>query len=270
MQTPSLVLLIFLLSSCSTKRTEYQKFQKDDGGYSDRILDGELRAVRFEGNHKTRRSYAEIFARFRALEICQADGKLSHVLGVIDKSSTKRVLRSDGNFWGPSYYYGLSTSPFYSRYGGFGFSTGINMTNSRTWEETLVYPEIEVIFHCTEKAFEPSLTLRDVPPEEMKHLVKDLKGGIQVEGSGTTELLVGDIILRAQDARITRGHQLLAKLKDGPGSISVEILRDGKRLTSRLGSRDVTSEVKKNLEELQDKGCEFDDVREKSKLCRER
>ena len=39
----------------------------------------------------------------------------AHIIGVVDKSSTKKVIRSNSDAWGPSYYYGMGMSPFYSR-----------------------------------------------------------------------------------------------------------------------------------------------------------
>lgn len=268
-------LILILLFSCSSKRTPYQKFEKKAGGYSDAVMEGDLHVTKFEGNSLTKKSYAEMFARFHSLEECRKSGKnLSHIIGVVDKSSTKKVIRSNSDAWGPSYYYGMGMSPFYSRYGGFGFSTGINTVNSRAWEETLIYPEIDVIYHCTDKAYEPEIAMRDVPADEMKHLVKDLKGGVQVEkilpGSPNKAIQEEDIIMKAEGKRIMKGHQLLALFKDKPGPVKVEILRDGVRKTINVEAGDVTAKVEENLTQLQKSACKFEDVKKVSSLCKEK
>lgn len=268
-------LLVILFSCSSAKRTPYQKFEKKEGGYSDSVMEDNIHITRLEGNSRTKKSYAEMFARFHSLEECRKAGKkLSHILAVVDKSSTKKVIRSDSDSWGPSYYYGMGMSPFYSRYSGFGFSTGINTMSTRAWEETLVYPEIEVIYHCTDKAYEPEIAMRDVPPEEMKHLVKDLKGGVQIEkilaDSPNRTLKEDDIILKAEGKRIMKGHQLLSLFKDGPLPVKVEVLREGERKTISIKADEVTSQVQENLAKLQEKACGFEDVKKKSSLCKEK
>ncbi len=268
-------MLIFLIACSSAKRTQYQTFEKKNGGYTDGILEDSIHITRFEANSLTKRSYAEMFARYHSLEKCRKEGKpYAHILAVIDQSSKKKITRTNGDSWGPSYYYGMGMSPFYSRYSGFGFSTGINVINSRSWEETLVFPNIESVYHCTDKIFEPEIGMRDVPPEEMKLLVKDLKGAVQVEnilpGSPNKTLEVGDVILRAEGKRIMKGHQLLALFKDNPGPVRVEVLREGVKKQINLLGQDVTDKVKENLVILKNRACDFRDVKDKSSLCKEK
>lgn len=266
--------ILILLASCSTKRTQYQKYEKKTGGYSDAVVEDGIHAARFEANSLTKRTYANLFARFRSLEECREEGKpYSHILGIIDRSSTKKVMRSDGDYWGPSYYGGVGMSPFYNRYSGFGFSTGINFINSRSWEETLVYPEVEVLYHCTDKVYEPEMVMRDIPPDDMKHLVKDLKGGVQVErilpDSPNKDIHEEDIIIRADGKRVMKGHEILALFKDGPRAVPIEVLREGERKTLTLRAHDVTKTVDQNLHAMKDKACKFEDVKKKSHLCGE-
>ncbi|MES2526267.1 MAG: hypothetical protein V4598_04245 [Bdellovibrionota bacterium] len=275
MKSIALVSLIFLVACSSAKRTQYGPHEKKNGGYTDGILEDSIHITRFEANSLTKRSYAEMFARYHSLEKCRQEGKAyAHILAVIDQSDKKKITRTNGDSWGPSYYYGMGMSPFYSRYSGFGFSTGVNVINTRAWEETLIFPNIETIYHCAEKVYEPEIAMRDVPPEEMKLLVKDLKGAIQVEkilpGSPNTNLKEEDIILRAEGKRIMKGHQLLALFKDNPKLVRVEILRDGERKQIDLRGQDVTVKVKENLVTLKNQACDFKDVKTKSSLCREK
>lgn len=274
MKVLSFLILILTLLGCSSKRTQYHAYNKKEGGFTDGVLEDQLRVTKFEANSLTKKSYAEMFARYRSLEECrQEENKYAHVIGVIDKSDVKKVTRTNGDAWGPSYYYGMGMSPFYSRYSGFGFSTGINTVNSRSWEETLVYPDIEVIYHCAKKVYEPAIAMRDVPPEEMAHLVKDLKGGIQVEkilpDSPNKNLQEEDIIIRAAGRRIMKGHQLLALFKDAPDKVPVTVLREGEKKQLILVGKDITPDVEKNLTDLKHRACEFKDVMKKSSTCKE-
>lgn len=70
--------------------------------------------------------------------------------------------------------------------------------------------------------------------------------------------------------RIMKGHQLLALFKDKPEPVQVEVLREGKRKTVSVRAEDVTSRVEKNLTDLQKTACKFEDVKEKSSLCKEK
>lgn len=271
----SAFLVLILFASCSSKRTQYQKFDKKEGGYSDAVVADGIHAARFEANSLTKRSYANLFARYRSLEECRKSGQpYSHFLGIIDRSSTKKITRSDGDYWGPSYYGGVGMSPFYNRYSGFGFSTGMNFINSRSWEETLVYPEIEVLYHCTNKVYEPEMVMREIPADEMKHLVKDLKGGVQVEkilpGSPNRDIHEEDIIIRADGKRVMKGHEILALFKDGPRNVPIEVLREGERKSLILRASDVTKLVDQNLSTMKLKACKFEDVKKVSSLCGEK
>ncbi len=45
--------------------------------------------------------------------------------------------------------------------------------NSRSWEETLIFPNLERIYDCTEKINETEIVVRVVAVDGMKLLVKD-------------------------------------------------------------------------------------------------
>jgi len=264
---------IFILASCSSQeRTKYQAYDKDErGGYSSEKFTDSLDSVVFQGNRFTKRKDAEAFARFRAIEICHERGvPLTQIVGVLDKTSEKEVTRSSSNVYGfPSYYYGYS--PFWSRYSGVGFSAGINTVSSESWSETLVYPRYEVLFRCVSKVFEPELILREVSAAEMKHLVKDLKGGLQVEkimkDSPNKNLHPQDIILRARGERISRNWELLSSFDENHIGIESQILRDGAKKNLTLRAREVTDEALKSQQETINSVCKFEEVATRS-LCK--
>lgn len=224
-----ILILLLIVSACASKRTEYRKYSKKEGGYQDKVLEGNLRVVNFKANSNTKESLTTKFATFRAIDLCTSENfKLTHLLDTFNKTQSKTVTRTSSNGY-PSYYYGMS--PFYSRYSGFGF--GFSSMQSSSWNETLKYPEVEVIFECANEVYEPGILLREVPAEEMKHLVKDLHGGLQVDRipkeAKAPNLKVGDIILYADGVRIQLNYELLSLFHKSPShKLRLEIMRDGK------------------------------------------
>jgi hypothetical protein len=220
--------LLLIIAACATEPTKYGKYVKKSGGYQDKTLEGNFRVVSFKANSNTKSSLATKYATFRAIEICTSSQfKLTHLLDTFDKTQSKTVTRTSTNGY-PSYYYGMS--PFYSRYSGFGF--GYTNMQSSSWNETLKYPEIEVVFECANEVYEPGIVLREVSSEEMKHLIKDLHGGLQVERipkeAPKSQLKVGDIIIMGDGMRIQQNYELLSLFhKSKDHEIRVDILRDG-------------------------------------------
>lgn len=263
-------LLILILLSCSSqKRTPYQKFkEKKGGGYNEIIFDSDLKSISFKGNSHTKKSYAELFSKFRTIENCRSENKLSQMLSVSDQSKSKTVTRSTSDVYGFPSYYGYH--PY--RYSGIGFSAGFNTIRSDSWDETLIYPQIEVYYRCVEKVYEPEIILREVPASEMNALVKDLKGALQIEnileGSPNLKVLkVGDIILKASGSRIQKNHELLKIFSTNQKHETLEIMREGQRMPIKIMATDVTSQVKSSEEAIILAACKFDDVRKKSPLC---
>ena len=205
--------LLILLLGCASKPTPYQPMKKHEG-YKEKTLEG-LQVVVFRGNSYSKKAKARFYAEFRAIEVCRETGfKLANIFDFMDKTTSRDVIRTSS--FGPSYYYGMS--PFYSRYSGFGMSAGFGNSVHDSWKETYVYPNIEVVFRCSNEAVRPELLLREVPAEEMKHLVKDLKGALQVEkvpedSPNKGNLLPGDIILKLGETRIQRIYELLSTFK---------------------------------------------------------
>lgn len=226
-----LTLLLILMSCSSDERTKYGPYKKKNGGgYQEKAVD-DLKIVSFKANSHTKRHYAIKFAKFRAIEICSAENfKLTHLLDTFDKTILKTVTRTSTTGY-PSYYYGMS--PYYSRYSGVGYGFGFSTTNSNSWDETLLYPNIEVVFECVNEVYGPQVEFREVPPDEMKLLIKDLHGGLQVEKFPTNSpnsknLRVGDILIRANGERIQQIYQLLSLFhKSKNHTLKIEVLRDG-------------------------------------------
>jgi hypothetical protein len=263
----SLALLISVIS-CASSRTKYKSFE-DKEGFRDKEGKAGLKVTSFKANARTKKNIAELFAKFRAIENCMESGfKLTHILDVRDKTVSKDVIRSSSTGF-PSYYYGMS--PFYSRYHT-GFGLGFSTMSSNTWEETYSYPEYEVTYECANTIYEPELILREVPAEEMKLLVKDLKGGLQVEeiikGSPNKNVVQeGDVILRANDRRLESKSVLIQMFEPEQTSIPVEIMREGIRKRVNLKSVDVSNHILESQNEIIKNACRKEEVKKRD-ICK--
>jgi hypothetical protein len=268
----TLVLIFFLISCSSNDRSKYQRYSKKNGGYKEQTLGNDLRIVSFHANSYTKKKLAATFARFRAIEICLAENfKLAHLLDSFDRTQSKTITRSSSSGY-PSYYYGMS--PFWNRYHGFGYGFGWSTQTGSSWNETIQYPEVEVIYECANDVYEPQVKLREVSAEEMKHLVKDLRGGLQIEAllsdsPDKKQLRVGDIILRGNGERVQELYQLLALFRRSKGhKIDIEIMRDGKLKTGlTLTGVDASEKMLKAQQDIIKSACKNKEIKEK-KLCK--
>lgn len=263
--------LVLMLVACSSGRSKYQVYKKKKGGYLQEKFQDDLSLVSFRGNSYTKKSTAELFAKFRAIELCQEAGKkFAGIVGILDRSESKTVTRTNGAVYGfPSYYYGYS--PFYSRYSGIGFGGSFGTMSGSSWNETLTYPSLEVVYRCSDQVFEPEIIMREVGAEEMKHLVKDLKGALQVEkvveGSPNQKLEVGDIILKAEGKRVEKTWQVMQAFSEKKKALPIEVLRDGERVKMNLMAADVSPKVETSQQEILKSACDFKEIKKRS-LCK--
>jgi hypothetical protein len=260
-----LITLLTLLVSCASP-TKYQKYKKQRG-YQDRVVDKDLRAASFRGNEHTKKDEAELMAKFRATEICHEEGKnLTHILDVMDQSESKEYMRTSG--FGPSYYYGMS--PYYGRYYS-GFGVGMNNVNYQTWKETYIYPNFEVFFECVNEVKGPDVFFRQVSSEEMKLLVRDLKGGLQVEkildhSPNKKILSVGDVVLRANGDRVQTLLDIFHEAKKNP-EVKLDILRDGEKRSVVLKCADISGIVKETQEDIIHSACQRNEIKDRP-ICK--
>jgi hypothetical protein len=245
-----LLILAFLVGCSTSKPTPYQKV-KNKEGYRDHIFE-ELKVATFGGNEYTKKDRAQLYAQFRAIEKCRQNNKYANMIDIFDKTVEKNVIRSYGTGWSPTYF---GTYPYYSRYSSFGMSAGYSSMSYNSWSETLSYPVIEVYYNCNDSVVRPQMIFKEITADNMKHLVKDVKGAIQVEklldhspNKGSIE--VGDIVLKANGRRLEKVYQLISLFNKDTIEVSVQLLRDGKTIIEKLKSVDITVEVKKTEEEL--------------------
>ena len=269
-----LTILLLVASCASHDPTPYQKQKKKEMGYSDKQLEN-LRISTFRGNAYTSRERAQRYAEFRAIEVCRSTKEEhANILDIFDKTVEKEITRSSGTSWGPSYF---GMYPYYSRYSSFGIGAGFNTVSSDSWRETIAFPVIESYFTCEDKIFRPDLIFKELPADQIKHLVKDVKGAIQVEkipekSPNEKSVELGDIILKANGKRVEKVYQLIHMFGPKDQNVTVQILREGERKNITIKSKDVTKEVSQAEEKIIKKVCKDKDKDEqkqlkKSKLC---
>jgi hypothetical protein len=274
MNPSSFVLIISLLATgCASNPTPYQKEKKKEG-YRD-LSSEEFDIVSFKANSRTKRSVAELYAQFRAIENCRDKSLHVNVIAVLDRTIEKEILRSTGGGWGPSYGFGMY--PYY-RHSSFGFGASFNRIYSDSWREVLEYPFIEVYYKCAEKIFRPLVEFKELSSEQIKHLVKDVKGGLQIQNilprsPNVPTLESGDIILKANGKRVERIYDLIKLFGESIQSVNLEYLRDGDRKFGILKALDVTIEGLADEEKIinsvcSKKGEKKEDLLRERKICR--
>jgi len=266
--------LIFIVSCSTSKPTPYKKEQKKEG-YRDDTFE-ELKVSRFKANSYTKKDKAELYAEFRAIEYCrESENKHANIIDIFDKTEEKIVTRTSGTNWGPSY--GFGSYPYYSRYPGYGFGIDMSTTSGTMWNEKLAYPNMEVYYECRERIYRPQILMKEISAEQMKLLVKDLKGGMQVEKIPDTspnlkKIELGDIILKANGKRIEKVYELVRLFDTKDSIVTLSILREGRPVIAKISAVDVTSEVDKTETEIIQKVChdkkdEDQKLLKSSKLC---
>lgn len=260
------LILIFAIACSSSDPTPYQKAKKGRG-YSDRTEE-EIRVSNFKANSYTKVGNARLFAEFHAIESCSREGfKYANILDIFDKTESKEVLRTTGSSIGPTYYGGYGMYPYYSRYSSFGVGASYNTISTDIWNETYVYPNIDVYYTCDNKIWRPKTMFREVPAEEMKHLVKDLRGGIQLEkimpdSPNLTTLANGDIILKANGERVDKVYMLVKLFSEKSQEVRVELLREGERKTLTMKAVDVSATVDEAEKKIIKDACKKKEIKE--------
>lgn len=266
------ILLLVLFVSCATKPTPYQH-EHHKQGYRDIEAEG-LRVSSFKGNSVTKVDQAVMYAQFRAVDHCRSENLHANIVDTLNKTVKKNVTRTSGSSFGPTYW---GMYPYYSRYSSIGFGAGWNTMNSNSWNETLTFPQIEVYFNCAKTVFRPKLHFKEISDEQMKLLVKDLKGALQIEkidedSPNKSAFETGDIILKADGKRIERVYQLLSMISPDKKSVTLSIMREGLKMEKVLTTTDVTENVVKAEDDVIQKVCKLKNKEEqkdltKSKSC---
>lgn len=266
------VLLLLSLIACSTRPTSYQPI-KDKQGYSDKNMDNLLRMTTFQGNSATSKKTAELYAKFRAIEIChKVNRPLAHIMLVKDNSYSEEISQTTST--GPTYSYGMS--PYYGVYGGAGpgWGMGYGTTTTTTSNDTYNYPMFDVYFECVDKAMDARVSLINLSASQMSELVKDVQGAVQVDAvlddsPNKGRIQKGDIIIRVNGERVEKIIDVYhAFRKPSVNTFQLEFFRDGVRKTTMASFADVTKQVEESQREIIKEACRNGDMKSTNKLCK--
>ncbi len=242
---PLVFILIFnlFIACAATKPTPYQEEKKKEG-YRDLSMDG-IAVSSFKANANTKKSLARLYAQFRAIEKCRELSLHANIFAILDRTIEKEVTRSTGGGWGPTYGFGIY--PYYG-YSSFALGANFSTISSDSWQEVLKYPFIEVFYKCSERIMRPLVEWKELSSEQLKHLVMDVKGGIQIESlsdipPNKKTFQTGDIVLRANGKRIERIFEVIKLFALEATTVKIQFLREGKRMFGMMTSQDVTDEA---------------------------
>jgi hypothetical protein len=281
-----LILLILLITISCTTRTLYQPYN-ESGGYSEATLKDNIQVARFSGNARTNIDDANIFAIFRSIEICYEKGfEVSKILKVDNKTTSKTIQKSSSNSYkDPTYFSGTSnTYTNYNNYGNSNSNTNLNgtayggsvHTNSTSWNETYFYPTFDAYFACYNEIYLAQVELKIISAEDIKEFTKDRLGGLQIikiDGQSPNQGIfqIGDILLKINNIRVLDVNEMsraidLAKDKN---NIQASIIREGKPLTIKFKTSNVTEKFKMVNSEIIRRACSVKEIKTRP-ICTER
>ena len=267
-----LIALTLSFVGCATRPSTY-KLSKPNAkeGYSDKNMDNLLRVATFQGNSATTKESAELYAKFRAIEICEELGNtLTHIMLVKDNTFSKEISQTTAS--GPSYYYGMS--PYYGHYSGTGVGMGYGTVSTTTSNDTYTYPMFDVYFECVDKPVDARISLINLSSSQMKEIVKDLQGAVQVDAvledsPNKGKIQKGDIVTRVNGERVEKIIDVYHMFRRPNASkYEVELYRNGVKKMVEVKQSDVTEQVAESQKEILKAACKMKDLKEDNKLCK--
>lgn len=262
---------LFVIAACSSPTGYVPSEKQEEKGYTDEVISENLRLTTFHGNEHTDKEQAELFAKFRSIEVChELNKKYSHILLVKDRTHKQEVTETAQV--SPNYYYGMS--PYY----GAGYRWGMtpmaySAPATQTISKTKTYPSFDVYFECADRPLDARISLKNLSNYEVKDLVKDKLGAVQVdevlsESPNAGKLQKGDIIFKVDGQRVGRILDVYkASRRTEQRPARVEFLRDGKIYEALVTYKDVTDLVSEAQDEMIKDACEINKIKEESSLC---
>lgn len=254
--------VVWFISGCAMP-TKYMSDQ-GEGGYSEAKINKLLYLTRFKGNSRTSKQDALDYSIFRAVEICRDNKiKLARLFFIFDFTKEEKVFHTwTSTFQSPSF-----VSSILSDFGGNVIvqssvtqGSGYSITNS--WSDIITTPQFHTIFACAENQITIDLDLVAVSKDEMKILVKDLLGGMQIHSlAGSSPLnkyfKYGDIITKVNDQRVQDPAMFSYAIETTvEHNIKINFYRDGKEQVVSVQKIDVSDDALKTQGALIRKVCE--------------
>jgi len=268
--------LLSIMVGCSTsKGTKYLPEYQGEG-YSE-IKNSKYFISSFKGNSYTHPELALFFSRFRALEICKELGQDIVInMQTEDLTKKKEVLQSSSySYQAPVNFLGNVNSTYnaFSKTLNSNYSGTINggsvVQTGSSWVENLFYPVYNTYFTCSNDYYSLDVGTKEFKPEEVRHIVPDLMGAVQVvetESINLEGLQVGDLILKANNIRIKDFKDLVIIMQESKKKIVLSVIRNGspKEVTEYL--KDKTIEEKQKQEEIRERACLLDELKDRD-IC---
>jgi hypothetical protein len=258
------IALIFLVAiyACSSTPTQYAKSISDKQGYTDKAIDNNLMLSTFKGNSSTKKDSTELYAKFRAIEVCSEKGKpYTHILLVKDKTFEKQISQTTTNY--PAYYYGAS--PYYGGYGG---------VTTNTSNESYTYPVFDVYFECVDRPFDARMSYKVLSQSQMKDFVKDLQGAVQIEeilpdSPNKDTFKVADIIVAVNGTRVENILGLYQASRNAADrNLEIDFFREGVKKKAHVKFLDVTELVGNAQAEIKKMACKKEDLKDTQAICK--
>jgi hypothetical protein len=257
---------ILLMAACACSSPTIYESKKGKFGYTDEIIDPHLRKVTFTGNAKTKKEDAGLYAKFHAIELClENKSPYAHIVTVRDNTFNEQSTEAVSYY--PSYY---GASPYYGRYDAY-----YGTPSTHVYTETLTYPKFDVYFECVSKPMDARISFAVVTHSMMKDLVKDLKGGVQVEkilpdSPNINQLKIADIIISLNGTRVGNIQELFQASRNVSGNkIWVEFFRNGEKRKADIKFLDVTEMVAEAQTKIMKDACKKSDIKKSSSYCKD-
>jgi hypothetical protein len=259
---------IILIAACACSSPSSYAPNKGKYGYSDKIIDPHLRMVNYLGNASTKKKDAALYAKFRAIEIC-LDNKSPYTHFLTMRDNTFEEQSTEAVTYYPSAYYGAS--PYYGRYDSY---MGYGPTSSHVYTETHSYPKFDVFFECVSEPMDARMSFNVISHSQLKDLVKDMKGGVQVENilpdsPNKNALKPADIIISLNGTRVGNIQELFQASRNVIGDkVWVEFFRNGEKKKADIKFRDVTDMVAEAQAKIIKDACKKSSVSDSSHHCK--
>jgi len=250
----SILILGCLLSACA-HRTLYHP-QDELGGYADEQLRGGMFVARFSGNSHTSANDANMFAAFRAIELCKKMGfKFAKILKVENRSTNTAVQRTS-SFIYPSSFGGAAYGDSYSS------------------NESYNFPVFDAYFSCLNQTYMIGVELKQLKDEEMKDVTKDKLGAVQVVNVDTDSpnqgiFEIGDFVLKINGKRV-RNYPEFSQAVDvyqNKDQIPANIIREGNSMKVMFKAKDATDSYLQINQKVIRAACSLPEI-ENHEICK--
>ncbi len=225
MRVAVLTFCLFAIQSCA-HRSFYSVHSPETGGYSDEILNENIRIARYETKGELPPKKAELLSHFRAVEYCLEKGNFfARFWGAVDRSvpgSNRRT--SFANYLSESYF----TNPEMSYLGVFETSLG-KPAHSRP--EYFRHATYDTAFTCTDHVYTLGAALHQLKTETSEMVL--VQNAHPAPGD-RVPMQRGDIILQVGSVPIHTLPELEHELHiaPDPNRVYLTIERGGKTIVS--------------------------------------